>query len=182
MYVQFLARALTLGLFVATGCTPARHPPASGAKSTPAGSQSSVQTHPLAMTQPIRGLLLTLDADITSVAAGDKIEFTERLTNVSDHIIWENFRGFFRHAVPGFASDDDVPGLDRMVTTSSHYARKMVPGEARVVRYKFTILVPGRYRFFSEWDASYSANREEDLWKGELRSNCVDVTVVSRKN
>jgi len=155
-------------------------------------------------TQPTRGLVLVLRCDRSSVRAGDEMEISETLTNVSDHHIWENFRGY-RYEFEELAyyppnrgepariggdpfiknrltegmlqQPDEATGLPQYLMGFGHFAKKRLPGASETRKYQVRIFRPGIYRIRSEWDSPYSANHRDELWKEKLVSNAIEVTV-----
>jgi hypothetical protein len=183
-------------------CTSHPNNPASIGTREPVGGVETTATS--------NGLVLRLGADKVQVNVGEDVEVTEELKNVTDHEIWANFRDFELRAdelasyppIEGLpavpkTSDGypflknsrprpflfdihDAPGLPQAVITSKHFATCIPPGRTPLVMHRFKILRPGIYRFSATWKSSFSADRRAVLWKGELRSNPVDITVLPK--
>lgn len=140
--------------------------------------------------------LLQLSSPTTEVTAGDEVVLVEQLQNAFDQIIWHNFRSFRRHAwlvaryetgqsdptrlgepLPTLYDADEATGFPRAFWVSWHNARPLRPGDPVTQTIRFRIHEPGVYRFQSVWKSDYSADHQDELWKGKISSNFLEVNV-----
>jgi hypothetical protein len=86
-----------------------------------------------------------------------------------------------RSSIGHIIGDDEVEGFPFHSFTSSHYSRMLKPGESR--RFALTVRPrrPGVYRFRSDWSSDYSADHQDDLWRGTLTSNDLIIDVQPNK-
>ena len=175
---------------------------------TPARSQASnaIMDGPLNLLPALKpaevlsGLRLTLSSPKIDYEQGDHIELTETFTNVSDHVIYENFRSVWRdqYEMAVYCPSDQCFGIEKSkkkepylvidakpspilpdsssdfesnMFSSKHFSTNLEPHSNRISTQHFKLMDPGIYRFKTTWSSNYSADHQDDLWQGELISN-----------
>lgn len=204
-YFSFPIRRSSIAvlIIVSAGVRCAREPVSSGNR-----SHESATT--IATAVPSRGLVLHLNMVKTRVMEGDDVELSEQVANVTNRRIWGNFRtqdidaeeialyppvyGFpaVSKTAPSYPFEmhlqpcplvpgvHEAPGLPQAVMTTQHFASEIKPGRSAWIVYHFKFCRPGIYRLTATWSSSYSADHQDDLWKGELRSNSVEIIVFPK--